>query len=342
MKKFVITLMLIICTLTMTACSTPDTALHRNWLSSDAPYLHETLVYEVTTTAGTGTGIGEYVTKASNITVTDFSASLIDSLLTLKTVDADQKSVAPLSGEARTALVQTLDEKGGYLLTTTLTFDGADGVDYMESELILDANYHPLFVYKKLSIGAEDAAGFNSSKGYVSYEYSAVYTYNASSTLQSYSANVLRRKTATEWEGFTTTITEFNSTLVWDANQVVYLIRSLNMAQDSLSYTYTEPAPLDSSLAPEFTATFMKQMGVTIASATKDVTPKYGDTTAISCKTANLGLTNLSVQGKTGVIYYADAPIECTFSGMEVELTYVPVKIEQGDYVFLLDDIILE
>lgn len=340
MKKIFICILLVTCLLGVTACSAPDTSVHSTWLTEDDPYLSETLVYQVTPELGTGTGVGEYVMTARRITG-NHNATVIDSIVTLNTVNKDTKTVAPATGTTRQNVINELATNGGYVLTTSLTYSGEHGVDVMESELILSSTYHPIALYKKLSFAAEDQADYDVANGFASYEYSADYSYNSSSVLQAYNATVLMRTGKTEYTAFSTMTNQFDSTNVWDANQVVYLMRSLDVSQSSFTYSYVEPAPLDTGLSLGTGSTPMKQIGLSVASDLGFVTPIFNGGTEVSCRVVSMNLANLAVQGMSATVYLASNQTDATFNSANVKLTSLPVKIVQGGYEFLLKSISL-
>ena len=337
MKRIFICITLILCLLTATACSSLDTTLHHTWLTDDDPQLSESFTYEVSYADGMGTDTGVYNVRARKITPANYDASAIAAMLDLMAVDEDSKALIPLDSQTSAKIISELDEKGGYLLTSNLAFETEYGVDVMESSLVLSSTYRPLAMWKTLAVAAEQDQGYDPDKGYRSYVYSAQYTYNASATLLRYDAQVLHKTGATDTDYFTTSATEFTAN-VWDSNQIIYIMRSLNYTQSNFSYSYEEPAPLDGSL----TSTTLKQIVISASSQTTDVLAKVNNMTPTSCHEIAMTLSNVAVQGRSALVYLTANDYVVSFNGVNVALKKVPFKIVQGDLVFLLTDVTLQ
>lgn len=339
MKKLFLTVVTIILALALTACGGLDTGLHRTWLSDDAPYVIETFVFDVAMEEGLSTDSGTYTMRATRIPSTyDGYDSLIDVNVAH---GGETPTYAPISGDDKAALISKLRGKGGYVLTTELEFgNNADGFDRLYTELILDTNYMPLATFKMLDVASERSADTTATV-FSSYFYSASYTYNASSALTRYDSTVCRKSSYNTYTAQDMDVTENLSGNVWDASQIIYVMRSLNYAQDSFGYTYREPAPLDNTVGGALSTTPLKDMSISVARETSDVTVPVNGRAPTSCNVIMMSLTNVPISGSPIYLYFTVNPIDVEYAGASRSVNKVPMQIVQGDYTYKLKQIVL-
>lgn len=227
MKKIVLILTCALLTLSLFGCNQSMPTISTSYIPSSN---YERLEYSVVESGTTANLSGTLVMEAERIIKdTPYTVTVIDN----DGVEKDQGITV---------------ENGSIILKSALEFNG----DTMESVLVTDANFRPIYSYKTLKIKAEETLWINSGAepACVSYALSTVYEKGTNKAVSNYLRQQKYGDDKSKWKHVNYNFDNLptNNTRYWDVNQTYYAIRFVDTLQkDNFQYTFYMPMALESN-----------------------------------------------------------------------------------------------